>query len=122
MSRSRHAATALAVACCAVLVAGSPAGAARHEGGQGARLVRQVGNGRIFFSTGFVGSNPDPAGTTPQVYSIRPDGSGRRQLTHVPKGAMAGDPSVSPNGRTVAYVTDKRGAFELWLMRADGGH
>ena len=55
----------------------SSATGADHHGGSGPV------NGRIFFSTGFILPNPDTVGTTPQVYSVRPDGSALRQLTHV---------------------------------------
>ncbi|HEX5086537.1 MAG TPA: hypothetical protein VFV89_01945 [Nocardioides sp.] len=79
-------------------------------------------NGRIFFSVGFLLPNPETLGATGQVYSMRADGSGLRQLTHVAEGSAAGAPSVSPDGRTVAYVNNESGDFAVWLMDADGSH
>jgi Tol biopolymer transport system component len=95
---------------------GASATGADHHGASGPE------NGRIFFSTGFILPNPDTLGVTGQVYSMRADGSDLRQLTHVAEGSAAGAPSVSSDGRTVAYVNNESGDFELWLMDADGSH
>jgi TolB protein len=112
--RMTGAAAALLLAYGAIAGTGASATDA-HQGGHEPR------NGRILFSTGFLLPNPDPVGPTPpQVFSMRPDGSGLRQLTHVPDGSAAGAPSVSPDGRTVAYVSNESGGFAVWLMHADG--
>ena len=58
-------------------------------------------NGRIAFEQGGV------------IYSIRPDGSDRRQLT---TGTGSHSPRWSPNGRRIAFHR----AGDLWIMRADG--
>jgi Tol biopolymer transport system component len=58
-------------------------------------------NGRIVFEQGGV------------LYSIRPDGSGRRQLT---TDTHSHSPRWSPNGRRIAFHR----AGDLWVMRADG--
>lgn len=113
---------ALAVACSAAMLATSPAPAAGR--GETGHVVKAATggtprNGRIFFSTGFILPNPDLVGDE-QVYSIRPDGSHLRPLTQVPHGAAAGDPSVSPDGTSVAYVDNRGGGFELWLMKTSG--
>jgi TolB protein len=107
---------ALLVACGTLAGSGGTATGAAHPAEAGPQ------NGRIFFSTGFLFPNPDPAGTTPQVYSVLPDGSDLRQLTHVRHSAAAGAPSASPDGSTVAYVSNVSGDFAVWLMDADGRH
>jgi Tol biopolymer transport system component len=65
-------------------------------------------NGRIVFDTAF--------GHRPQIFTIRPDGTGLRQLTHVARGHAAGSPEVSPDGRRVVFTIDG----QVWVMHADG--
>src|SRR6478752_5569292 len=77
---------------------------------------RAPGNGRIAYSVGAVLPDPDPNAHS-QVFTIRPDGSGRRQLTHVAAPAQAGDPSYSPDAGRIAYVSSAGGPFQVWLMR-----
>jgi Tol biopolymer transport system component len=66
---------------------------------------------------------PDiPQGTTPHLYSARPDGSRLRDLT--PRLAHAGpwDPDFSPSGRHIAFATEGnqlRG--EIFTLRNNGG-
>jgi Tol biopolymer transport system component len=58
-------------------------------------------NGRIAFEQGGA------------IYSIRPDGSDRRQLT---TDTRSHSPRWSPNGRRIAFHR----AGDVWVMRADG--
>jgi Tol biopolymer transport system component len=58
-------------------------------------------NGRIAFEQGGV------------IYSIRPDGTDRRQLT---TDTRSHSPRWSPNGRLLAFHR----AGDIWVMRADG--
>jgi Tol biopolymer transport system component len=58
-------------------------------------------NGRIAFEQGGA------------IYSIRPDGSNRRQLT---TDTRSHSPRWSPNGRRIAFHR----AGDIWVMRADG--
>jgi Tol biopolymer transport system component len=66
---------------------------------------------------------PDiPQGTTPHLYSARPDGSRLRDLT--PRLAHTGpwDPDFSPSGRLIAFATEGnqlRG--EIFTLRSNGG-
>lgn len=53
-----------------------------------------------------------------QIYTVRPDGSGLRQLTH---GAGFSYPSWSPSGRLIAFVTDS-GAIEVAKSNGNGAH
>jgi TolB protein len=55
------------------------------------------------------------------IDKIRPDGSGLTRL-FVGRGADEGwGPAWSPDGKEVAFVRERRGGGQLWLMRADGG-
>jgi Tol biopolymer transport system component len=65
-------------------------------------------NGRIVFDTSF--------GHRPQIFTIRPDGTGLRQLTHVAKGHVAGSPEFSPDGTRIVFTIDG----QIWVMNADG--
>jgi TolB protein len=88
-------------------------------GGSGPAAATFAGrNGRIAYSVGALLPNEEPAHS--QVFTINPDGSGRRQLTHVAADQTAGAPAWSPDGTRIAYVSDVRGDLELWVMGADG--
>jgi Tol biopolymer transport system component len=68
----------------------------------GAALAAYPGaNGRIVFEQGGV------------IYSIRPDGSDRRQLT---TDTRSHSPRWSPDGRLIAFHR----AGDIWVMKADG--
>jgi TolB protein len=59
---------------------------------------------------------------TGQIYAINPDGTGLAQLTHVAQGQTAADPAWSPDGRHIAFDSDRSGAVRLWIMDANGRH
>jgi Tol biopolymer transport system component len=65
-------------------------------------------NGRIVFDTAF--------SHRAQIFTIRPDGTGLRQLTHVTKGHAAGSPEFSPDGTRIVFTVDG----QIWVMNADG--
>jgi TolB protein len=52
------------------------------------------------------------------VWSINADGTGLRRLTRSPWPEF--DPSLSPDGRSIAYRSEPNGHPELWVMDADG--
>jgi TolB protein len=54
------------------------------------------------------------------VYVINPDGTGRRQLTHVGAAKAAGAPDWSADGRKIVYESDQSGDYRVWAMNADG--
>src|SRR4051794_17735045 len=85
----------------------------------GASEASGPGPGVIAFSSGYILADPD-LGQPSQVYTVRPDGTNLRQLTHVPAGRHAGAPDISPDGSKIAYVSDVSGNFAVWAMRTDG--
>jgi Tol biopolymer transport system component len=56
-----------------------------------------------------------------EIYTINPDGSGKRQLTH--NGTADLDPAYSPDGKRIVYVgKDGRGGdLEIYTIDAHGG-
>ena len=70
-------------------------------------------NGR--FAYGVRGS-PGP-GTWPQIFTVRPNGTGNRRLPVGPASA----PQWSPDGRSIAFTRLRAGELDgVWTSRADG--
>src|SRR5215470_4914217 len=65
-------------------------------------------NGRIVFDTAF--------SHRPQIFTIRPDGTGLRQLTHVAKDHAASSPEFAPDGTRIVFTIDG----QIWVMNANG--
>jgi Tol biopolymer transport system component len=69
-----------------------------------------------------------------EVEAVNADGSGRAQLTQtsiraileqqvkgqIPKYWNNASPAWSPDGSQIAFVTDRAGQWEIWIMNADG--
>lgn len=60
-----------------------------------------------------------------EIYRVDADGGNLRRLTDTPAradGTVANSvsPAWSPDGRYIAYLTDRSGAWEIWIMAADG--
>src|SRR5262252_10797355 len=73
-------------------------------------------NGRITFA-----ALPAPGAPGKQIYTIEPNGTGLRQLTHLPGNATA--PHWSPGGTRIAFELDHPAGEPLcsvMLMNADG--
>ena len=68
------------------------------------------GNGRIVFDS-------DVSGTSLQIYSMRPNGTDRRQLT---TDGNSGDPSWSPDGRWIAFDSDRDAPSRIYVMDGAG--
>jgi imidazolonepropionase-like amidohydrolase/Tol biopolymer transport system component len=55
------------------------------------------------------------------LYTMSIDGSGRRPATRLTQGpAFDMQPRFSPDGKSIAFTSDRGGLFNLWVMDADG--
>jgi len=107
MTARRTALIRAAVVTTMVLGIGAPAAAAQsNDGGQGLIV--------------FAGETDSGS----QLWTVRPDGTHLRQITHVTGGA--GQPDWSPDGRTIAFEWDVPSPagphVQIGLVDADGSH
>lgn len=58
--------------------------------------------------------------TTCQIYTVNPDGTALRQVTH--GAAFKFQPDWSPNGRRIVFAQDSGSGPAIWIARADGSH
>ena len=72
-------------------------------------------NGKIVFQ-----STQGGDGFTNDIYVMDADGKRQTRLTDSPNDDSA--PVWSPQGDKIAFVSDRRGAFEIFLMNADGSN
>lgn len=85
------------------------------------------GNGRIAYRLFF-----NEEQTRSAIFTINPDGSGKRQVTHPPRGVLHLVPDWSPDGRWIAYVRAPIDRIHphpgddphprIWKMRRNGKH
>jgi WD40 repeat protein len=54
-----------------------------------------------------------------EIYTIRSNGSDRRQLTHT-NGIYNWFPNWSPDGRQITFSSNRTGKYEVYIMSADG--
>jgi TolB protein len=76
-------------------------------------------NGKIYFQA----CNVPCSGY--DIYAINPDGSGLENVTDVVTDSAglpdsAWDPSVSADGKTMAFGVDSQATAEIWVMNTDG--
>ncbi len=55
-----------------------------------------------------------------EIWTINEDGSDPQRLTENP--ANDGLPAWSPDGKSIAFVSDRGGAWNIWAMNADGSN
>src|SRR5258708_4677641 len=126
VTSSRVVAAFAAISCAAAfLAAAGPAAAssparldAAHAPSPTAAAAVQA-NGRIAFSQWDLLPGGNLSGHS-DVYTINPDGTGRRQLTHVGAAHAAGAPDWSPGGSKIVYESNQTGDYRIWVMHADG--
>ena len=92
-------------------------------GGGGLRQIAQTG-----ISDGYPGVSFSPDGkliafsglsdTDPDIYTVRPDGSGRRPLTFS-RGVDA-DPTWSGDGKRIAFETNRNGNIDIYSVDSRG--
>lgn len=57
-----------------------------------------------------------------EIYTIRPDGTRMRPLTHRAHDHRRTEPQWSADGRQIAYVSDESGNPQIWMMNRDGSN
>jgi Tol biopolymer transport system component len=55
-----------------------------------------------------------------EVYRVNLDGTGLTRLTN--NGANDGLPAWSPDGSSIAFVSNRDGGWAVWAMNADGSN
>jgi TolB protein len=74
------------------------------------------GNGRIAFRRYL-----NQAHTRGAIFTIRPDGTGERRLTHPRRGIITDEPDWSPNGRWIVYQVEEGDGFNrVFKIRRNG--
>ncbi|MBL8985408.1 MAG: PD40 domain-containing protein [Gemmatimonadetes bacterium] len=56
------------------------------------------------------------------IYRMPASGGTATSLTQSSGVALNYQPAVSPDGRTIAFISDRKGQNNLWIMDADGGN
>jgi WD40 repeat protein len=60
------------------------------------------------------------SGLNPEIYIANLDGSDTVRLTTTTSASADEEPSLSPNGQTVVFSSDRSGTSRIWTVNADG--
>lgn len=87
--------------------------------GRQKRETGALGSGPAFFPNGrrILFAHKDEGGHS-HIYAARANGARIRQLTSGPHNDS--EPAISPNGRRIAFVSDRGGGSDIFTMRANG--
>jgi Tol biopolymer transport system component len=89
-----------------------------QKGGLADKIDWSPDGARIAFSSPGIGDRP---GISANVFTVRPDGSGRVKITNSRGGRIHnGLDSWSPDGKKIAFVSNRTGTFEIFVMNANG--
>ena len=89
-----------------------------QNGGLADKIDWSPDGSRIAFSSPGIGDRP---GISSNVFTVRPDGSGRVKLTNSRGGKINnGLDSWSPDGKKIAFVSNRTGTYEIYVMNANG--
>jgi len=75
--------------------------------------------GQIAFSS--TRHAPSPENTDAEIYVMNFDGSGLRRITYGPRGTNT-DADWSPDGRRLAFVSNRDGNSKVYVVNADGSN
>lgn len=80
------------------------------------------GDGAVFSPAGLIlfRSYEEDASRQSDFWTIEPDGTGLKQLTHFKPGTVVTSASFSPDGAWIVYGSNGGGGADLHVMRADG--
>jgi Tol biopolymer transport system component len=91
-------------------------GGRRRVKGNGVAAIAWASDGRMLALDGY---RRGPNETLDrEIFVVRPDGSGLRNLTRNP--SIDQSPQWSPDGRRIAFVSDRDGDEEIYVMNRDG--
>jgi len=89
-----------------------------QKGGVTDKIDWSPDGSRIAYSSPGIGDRP---GVSSNVFTVRPDGTGRVKLTGSRGGKINnGLDSWSPDGTKIAFVSNRSGTYEIYTMNANG--